>query len=95
MLSPKAVAIFNQAAELARAGKIQQALSMYESIINGTVIPKDELASMGELLGLVDLRRAYCLMDLRRYKEARDVLESRSMKKYLSQFDAETAYDYH
>lgn len=97
MISQKFIDLFNKAADLARASQHAQALAMYESILDGGaggLKNSDDRIVTGEFLGVVELRRAYCLMDLGRFHDARKVMESSTMQTYITQFDFETLYEY-
>jgi hypothetical protein len=48
----------------------------------------------GHFLGIAMLRRAWVLMDLKNYKEARQALEDDVMKACLGQFSLEELYEY-
>lgn len=94
MISQEFIELFNQAAGLARSGQHQQALAIYESLAKSKLATKDDRVLTGEFLGLVELRRAFCQMDLEKYAEARKTLESEMMQVFISQFDSETMYEY-
>ncbi|MBU1076332.1 MAG: tetratricopeptide repeat protein [Spirochaetes bacterium] len=94
MISPTFIKRFNTAAELARNGKHKEALEAFNKINNPLEDPKENRVITGEFLGTVELRKAYCLMDLKRYEEARNLFESDIMKATLGQFDTETLYFY-
>ncbi|HEC78670.1 MAG TPA: hypothetical protein ENI34_05960 [candidate division WOR-3 bacterium] len=85
---------FNRAAELAREGKIEEALEAYENIKAPFDDPKEERIMTGEFLGMVELRKAYCLMDLERFEEAREIFASNIIQAALGQFDFTTLCDY-
>jgi tetratricopeptide (TPR) repeat protein len=95
MISQQFIDVFNQAADLARAGQPAQALAMYNRLSEGRVSGGDsDRVVTGEFLGVVELRRAYCLMDLERFSEARRVFESEHMQAFLTQFDYDNLYEY-
>jgi tetratricopeptide (TPR) repeat protein len=48
----------------------------------------------GHFLGIAMMRRAWVLMDLKNYKEARQALEDDVMKACLGQFSLEELYEY-
>ncbi len=94
MTSEKFIELFNQAADLARAGKQKKSLEIYESVSQTkSGITNTDLTS-GGFFGVVELRKVFCLMDLNRYAEARRILESEKMQGFLTKFENETMYEY-
>jgi tetratricopeptide (TPR) repeat protein len=99
MISKELIEIFNRAAGLAREKKFEESLAEYDKIINPSkdVIKKREnqkVAMTGEFLGVAMMRKAWILMDMKRYKEAKEIFEDKVMEACLGQFDLETLYDY-
>jgi len=95
MISPTLIKRFNEAAALAREGKHEEALKAYENMYAPFEDPKETRVETGEFLGTVEMRKAYCLMDLGRYKDARKVFESDILQATLGQFSNETIYDHY
>lgn len=98
LVSPELVEQFNRASGLAREGKFEEALAAWNLLLG----PKEEtdydapkLVMTGEFLGVAMMRKAWALMDLGRYEEARGVLEDDVMQACLGQFDLETLYEYY
>jgi len=86
---------FDKAAALAREGRYEEALNAYEQIHAPFKDYKEPRIMTGEFMGMIELRKAYCLMDLDRYEEARELFESKLVKAALGQFNKETLYDYY
>jgi tetratricopeptide (TPR) repeat protein len=94
MISPTLIKRFNEAAGLAREGRHEEALKAFENMYAPFEDPKETRVETGEFLGTVEMRKAYCLMDLGRYKEACKVFECDIVQATLGQFNNETLYDY-
>jgi len=99
MISKELIEIFNRAAGLAREKKFEESLAEYDKILNPSkdAIKKREtekIVMTGEFLGVAMMRKAWILMDLKRYKEAKEIFEDKVMEACLGQFDMETLYDY-
>lgn len=85
---------FNEAAGLARQGKYEEALEAYDNIHAPFADYSEERVMTGEFMGMIEVRKAYCLMDLERYDEAKEIFESKLVKAALGQFNKATLYDY-
>jgi len=94
MTSELFIEMFNEAADLARCGKQKVALEKYESIAHLEIGVANKDLVEGDFFGVVELRKAFCLMDLGRYIEARGVLESDKMESFLPKFEHEAMYEY-
>jgi tetratricopeptide (TPR) repeat protein len=85
---------FNEAAGLARQGRYEEALEAYDNIHAPFDDYTEERVMTGEFMGMIEIRKAYCLMDLERYDEAREIFESKLVKAAVGQFNKATLYDY-
>lgn len=85
---------FNEAAGLARQGRYEDALEAYDNIHAPFEDYHEERVMTGEFMGMIEIRKAYCLMDLGRYDEARTIFESKLVKAAIGQFNKATLYDY-
>ncbi|MGB3340625.1 MAG: hypothetical protein WBB37_03990 [bacterium] len=85
---------FNEAAGLASQGRYEDALEAYDNIHAPFDDYSEERVMTGEFMGMIEIRKAYCLMDLERYDEARTIFESKLVKAALGQFNKATLYDY-
>jgi hypothetical protein len=94
MTSEQFIEMFNEAADLARSGKQKKAFEIYEKVSQTKVGLASKELSSGDFFGVVELRKAFCLMDLDRYAEARRILESEKMQGFLTKFEHETMYEY-
>ena len=94
MTSEQFIEMFNQAADLARAGKQKKAFEIYETVSQTKAGIANKDLTAGDFFGVVELRKAFCLMDLDRYAEARRILESEKMQGFLTKFEHETMYEY-
>jgi len=99
MISPELIEIFNKGARLAREGKSEEALAEFDKILNPSKERKDEnkekkIVITGEFLGVTMMRKAWILMDLERYEDAKKVFEDEVMEACLGQFEMGTLYDY-
>ena len=94
MTSEQYIEMFNEAADLARSGKQKNALEIYEKISKTKAGIANKDLTSGDFFGVVELRKAFCLMDIDRYVEARKVLESEKMQGFLSKFEHETMFEY-
>jgi hypothetical protein len=94
MKSEQFIEMFNEAADLARAGKQKKAFEIYEAVSQSKTGTANKDLTSSEFFGVVELRKAFCLMDLDRYPEARRILESEKMKAFLNKFEDEYMYEY-
>lgn len=85
---------FNEAAGFAQQGRYEEALEAYDNIHAPFDDYTEERIMTGEFMGMIEIRKAYCLMDLERYDEARKMFESKLVKASLDQFNRSTLYDY-
>lgn len=95
MISEEYLEVFNRAAKLARERRFEAALSEWNRIVNSS--SEDSLTGgvlTGDFLGQAHLRKAWVLMDLERFEEAREVFASETLEACLTQFDLEVLYDY-
>lgn len=76
---------FNQAAQLAREGRSEEAFRAYDAIFGTLENPREKEEISWNFFVEVNLRKAYCLMDLNRYQDAWVILEGSEIKPYLSQ----------
>lgn len=99
MISKDLIEIFNKAAGLAREKKFEESLAEYDKIIDPSKDAIDarkdnKVVLTGEFLGVAMMRKAWILMDLKRYEEAKKIFEDKLMEACLGQFNMETLYDY-
>jgi tetratricopeptide (TPR) repeat protein len=99
MISPELIEIFNRAAGLAREKKYEESLAEYDKIVEPSkdAIEKrkdSKVVITGEFLGVAMMRKAWILMDLKRFEDAKKVFEDKVMEACLGQFNMETLYDY-
>jgi len=85
---------FDKAAALAREGKYEEASHAYDNIHAPFEDYNETRVMTGEFMGMIELRKAYCLMDLKHYDEARRIFESKLVEAALGQFNKATLYDY-
>ncbi len=85
---------FDKAAALAREGKYEEALHAYDDLHAPFEDYNEARVMTGEFMGMIELRKAYCLMDLKRYDKARTIFESKLVEAALGQFNKATLYDY-
>lgn len=85
---------FNEAAGLARQGRYKEALEAFDNIHAPFDDYTEERIMTGEFMGMIEIRKAYCLMDLGQYDEARKIFESKLVNAALGQFNKATLYDY-
>lgn len=89
LISEQLIARFNAAAELSREGKFDAALTAWDDLLAGS--PGAVLT--GNFLGQLYMRKAWALMDLGRYHEAREVFEHPVLQPCLGQFSTETLFE--
>ncbi len=98
MISPELIEIFNRAAHLARDKKYEESLVEYDKILEPSKDHKADkerkVALTGEFLGVTMMRKAWVLMDMKRYKDAKMVFEDKVMEACLGQLDLPTLYEY-
>ncbi len=95
LISPELIALFNQAAGLAREGRFEESLKVWDQLLGPQKQDPDQrLVLTGDFLGQATMRKAWVLMDLERYAEARDVLGSDVMQACLGQFELKVLYEY-
>ncbi len=85
---------FNEAAGLARQGRFEEALKAYDDLHAPFEDQNEARIMTGEFMGMIEIRKAYCLMDLKRYDRARTIFESKLVEAALGQFNKATLYDY-
>lgn len=86
---------FDKAAALAREGKPEEALKAYEHIHAPFEDYNEARVMTGEFMGMIEVRKAYCLMDLKRYEDARVIFSSKLVHAALGQFNHAALYDYY
>lgn len=86
---------FNRAVNLVNDGNAEAALEQYQHVLDPLEETQDRKPVKGfvtgEFLATVELRTAYCLMDLGRYSEAKAILEHLD-EGFASQLDSEGLY---
>lgn len=85
---------FNQAAGLAREGKHERAIKLYETIFEPFPDPDEERRMSGDFFVEVFLRKAYCFMDLKKYHEALETFENPELVPLLEQALPPQLYSY-
>jgi tetratricopeptide (TPR) repeat protein len=94
LTSPELIEQFNRAAGLARENKYEESLEAWERLLG----PREEgapvLVMSGRFLGVAMMRKAWVLMDLQRYREAREVFEDGVMEACLGQLEIDELYEY-
>ena len=94
-ISPELVERFNAAAGLAREGDFEGSLAEWNRLLNPTGADKQATRfTTGDFLGQAYMRKAWVLMDLERWPEAREVLEDEVLQACLYQFNRENLYEY-
>lgn len=82
---------FVEAANLASSGQSAAALEKYQSIFTAENEEPIKGVVSGEFVATVELRKAYCLMDLGRYQEAKAIFEE--LDEFLAgQLDTDDLY---
>jgi tetratricopeptide (TPR) repeat protein len=96
LTSPEIIDQFNSAAKLARDGKYEESLDEWNKLLEPSKKKKKKpgLMMSGEFLGTAMMRRAWVLMDLGRYEDARREFEDDVMQACLGQFTLETLFEY-
>lgn len=91
LVSPHLVQLFNQAATLARECRYEESLAVWETLLG----KQDGKAVMtGDFLGQAMMRKAWVLMDLQRWQQAREVLEDKVLEACLGQFSTANLYEF-
>ena len=67
---------FDEAAKLASEGQYLEALEKYQNIFLDQDNIKIKDIVTGEFLATIELRKAYCLMDLKRYLESKTIFQA-------------------
>lgn len=94
-ISPQLIQQFNEAADLAREGEFEASLAAWNRLLNPTDEDKREKrVTTGDFLGQSYMRKAWVLMDLQRWAEAREVFEDEVLQACLGQFSTENLYEY-
>lgn len=96
LISPELIALFNQAAGLAREGQFEESLKVWDQLLgpHQKQDPDKRMALTGDFLGQATMRKAWVLMDLGRHQEAREVFASEIMQACLGQFELPILYEY-
>lgn len=94
-ISPELIAQFNRAAGLARRGRYEDSLAAWNALLEPESRPEELQFVTGHFLGVAHMRRAWVLMDLGRYPEARARLEEPLMQALIGQFEPEDLYEYY
>lgn len=85
---------FNDAATLAREGSHERAVRVWDQIINHNSGGESPPAVAKDFLGQAHMRKAWSLMDLNQYREAKLIFESEFMRSCLANFDLKVLFDY-
>jgi hypothetical protein len=95
-ISPELIEQFNKAAQLAREGKYEESLAEWNLLLFPSKKEKRNNSKMmsGHFLGIAMMRRAWVLIDLKNYKEAKRAFEDDVMKACLTQFSNNDLYEY-
>lgn len=95
-VSPELVSLFNQAARLSRVGRHEDALDAWERLFSpeGVWAEADGLAASPCFLAVAAMRRAWVLMDLGRFDEARERFETGLLPRLLDLLPAGERFDY-
>lgn len=94
LISPELIELFNQAAKLAREERYEESLKVWDQILEPQKQPQAGQVVTGDFLGQSMMRKAWVLMDLERYPEARDVLAGELMQACLGQFELPILFEY-
>ncbi len=96
VISPELIEQFNNAAQLAREGKYEESLAEWNRLLFPSKEDKQDKSKMmsGHFLGIAMMRRAWVLIDLKKYEEAKRVFEEDIMKACLGQFSMHELYEY-
>lgn len=85
---------FTEAVNLANNGKPGEALEKYQNIFTDEEGKKIQGGITGEFIATVELRKAYCLMDLQKYQEAKEIFAE--LDKFLAgQLETIALYDFY
>jgi tetratricopeptide (TPR) repeat protein len=93
-VSPTLVKRFNRAAAFAREGNHEAAIAAYGNVLTQSLPKGEPYEASPDFVATIEMRRAWCFMDLERYAEAREVLEGARMIELLDALDAEDRYEY-
>ncbi|MBX9666763.1 MAG: hypothetical protein K2X93_04050 [Candidatus Obscuribacterales bacterium] len=96
MTAPHLIDMFNDAAQLAREGSHEKALQAWDRILTHPEIQPGSTPDTvsGDFLGQSNLRKAWSLMDLGRFIEAKEIFDSDLLKGSLDQFELKVLFDY-
>ncbi len=94
-ISPDLIAQFNRAAGLARLGRYEDALTAWDALLEPAHRPEENRIATGHFLGVAHMRRAWVLMDLGRYAEARARMEEPVMRALITQFEPQDLFEYY
>lgn len=93
-VSPTLVKRFNQAAAFAREGEQVSAIAAYTRLL-GEPLPEGECyEATPAFVATIEMRRAWCFMDLERHEEARAVLEGSRLCELLGSLAHDDRYEY-
>ena len=97
-IHPTFIQRFNRAVNLVNEGNAEAALKQYQHVFDPLEESQTQNAFKGfvtgKFLATVELRKAYCLMDLGRYTEARAIFEQLD-EGFASQLDSEGLYSFY
>ncbi len=96
MTAPHLIDMFNDAAQLAREGLHEKALHAWDRILTHPDVQPGSSPDMvnSDFLGQSNMRKAWSLMDLGRFIEAKAIFESDLLKASLDQFELKVLFDY-
>ena len=78
------------------ASESEHALKAYERILAPFEDPNESRELTLDFLANIELRKIYCLIDLKRYEDAKGLCESQRMREaYADQLDMDHLYDYY
>jgi tetratricopeptide (TPR) repeat protein len=94
LTSPELIERFNRAARLAREEKYAESLEEWERLLGPRGEDEPSTVISGRFWGVAMMRKAWVLMDLGRYREARQLFEDGVIEACLGQFEMEELYEY-
>lgn len=82
-IDPNLIDRFDKAALLKKNGSPHEAIKIYDGLLE-TIKSNENINSLGEFLAHILIRKAYCLMDIGRFQEAKVIFESEELAENIS-----------
>lgn len=85
---------FNNAATLSKANKLSEALKAWDALLTKAP-PGSKLVATAEFVGMAHMRKAWVLMDMNKFDEAKKIFESNTLRATLRTVPQDFLFEYY